>query len=210
VLAIADRLAPVLSALSDLNRLAILLAISQQPRSVKGLTDAVGLPQTLVSHHLRALRDSGLVTAAAQGRSNVYTLCCAPSPSRPGCWPPWPPEAHLPPDRPGSGRTSPFRRSKAEEVVMTTATPDEIRSAVRDHYADAARTATTGAGPTGHTRSLYPGQQRDQLPEQALTAALGCGNPTLLTQLQPGQIVLDLGSGGGIVPAAACPSRTSC
>jgi len=77
VVAIAERLAPVLAALSDANRLAILLAITQQPRSVKELTDAVGLPQTLISHHLKALRDTGLVTAEAQGRSNIYTLCCA-------------------------------------------------------------------------------------------------------------------------------------
>ncbi|GAA4607295.1 SAM-dependent methyltransferase [Actinoplanes octamycinicus] len=81
---------------------------------------------------------------------------------------------------------------------MTTATPDEIRTAVRDRYADAARAASTGDGPTAYTRSLYPEEQRDQLPEQALTASLGCGNPTLLAQLQPGQTVLDLGSGGGI------------
>jgi DNA-binding transcriptional ArsR family regulator len=77
VVAIAERLAPVLAALSDPNRLAILLAVTQQPRSVKGLTDAVGLPQTLVSHHLKALRDTGLVAVAAQGRSNIYSLCCA-------------------------------------------------------------------------------------------------------------------------------------
>jgi SAM-dependent methyltransferase len=81
---------------------------------------------------------------------------------------------------------------------MTTANPDEIRTAVRDRYAEAARSATTAAGPTAYTRSLYPEDQRDQLPEQALTASLGCGNPTLLAQLQPGQTVLDLGSGGGI------------
>jgi len=81
---------------------------------------------------------------------------------------------------------------------MTTATPEEIRTAVRDRYADAARTATAGAEPTEFIRSLYPQQQRDELPEQALTAALGCGNPTLLAQLRPGQTVLDLGSGGGI------------
>ncbi|GAA4607298.1 DNA-binding transcriptional ArsR family regulator [Actinoplanes octamycinicus] len=78
VVAAAGRLAPVLAALSDPNRLAILLAITQQPRSVKGLTDAVRLPQTLVSHHLKTLRDTGLVTVAAHGRSNIYTLCCAP------------------------------------------------------------------------------------------------------------------------------------
>jgi DNA-binding transcriptional ArsR family regulator len=72
----ARRLAPVLKALADENRLAIMLAIAQQQRSVKELTEAIGLPQTLVSHHLKALRDTGLVTATARGRSNVYALCC--------------------------------------------------------------------------------------------------------------------------------------
>lgn len=76
VLAVARHLAPVLAALSDANRLAILLAITQHPRSVKGLTELVGLPQTLVSHHLKALREVGLVTVTAQGRSNIYTMCC--------------------------------------------------------------------------------------------------------------------------------------
>jgi DNA-binding transcriptional ArsR family regulator len=76
VVAIAARLAPVLAALSDPNRLAILLAITRQPSSVKALAETVGLPQTLISHHLKALRDSGLVTVAAEGRSNIYALCC--------------------------------------------------------------------------------------------------------------------------------------
>ncbi len=83
---------------------------------------------------------------------------------------------------------------------MTTATPDQIRSAVTDHYAEAARTAAAGAvaGDRDYTATLYPARQRDELPEQAVLASLGCGNPTLLAQLQPGQTVLDLGSGGGI------------
>jgi DNA-binding transcriptional ArsR family regulator len=76
LVALAGRLAPVLAALSDANRLAILLAITQQPRSVKALTEVVGLPQTLVSHHLKALRDVGLVVATARGRSNIYAMCC--------------------------------------------------------------------------------------------------------------------------------------
>ncbi len=73
---VARRLAPVLKALSDENRLAIMLAIAQRERSVRDLTEAVGLPQTLVSHHLKALRDTGLVEATARGRSNVYAMCC--------------------------------------------------------------------------------------------------------------------------------------
>ena len=74
---LARRLAPVMKALSDENRLAILLAIAQRERSVIELTRVTGLSQTLVSHHLKSLRDNGLVAVTAQGRSNVYSLCCA-------------------------------------------------------------------------------------------------------------------------------------
>jgi DNA-binding transcriptional ArsR family regulator len=76
LVALAGRLAPLLAALADANRLAILLAVTQQPRSVKALTEVVGLPQTLVSHHLKALRDVGIVVATAKGRSNIYSMCC--------------------------------------------------------------------------------------------------------------------------------------
>jgi DNA-binding transcriptional ArsR family regulator len=76
-LELARRLAPVMKALSDENRLAILLAIAERERSVVELTAATGLSQTLVSHHLKSLRDNGLVEVTAQGRSNVYSLCCA-------------------------------------------------------------------------------------------------------------------------------------
>jgi ubiquinone/menaquinone biosynthesis C-methylase UbiE len=46
--------------------------------------------------------------------------------------------------------------------------------------------------------NLYDAAQAQQIPEEALRASLGCGNPTALAQLHPGEIVLDLGSGGGI------------
>lgn len=74
---LARRLAPVMKALSDENRLAILLAVAGRDHSVVELTAATGLSQTLVSHHLKSLRDTGLVTVTAHGRSNVYSLCCA-------------------------------------------------------------------------------------------------------------------------------------
>ena len=45
---------------------------------------------------------------------------------------------------------------------------------------------------------LYDQLQKDQLPEAAVLASLGCGNPTALAELKPGEVVLDLGSGGGI------------
>ncbi len=48
------------------------------------------------------------------------------------------------------------------------------------------------------TTNLYDASQAQQIPEEALKASLGCGNPTALAQLNPGETVLDLGSGGGI------------
>lgn len=72
----ARQIAPVLKALSDENRLTILLAVADRRSSVTELTAATGLSQTLVSHHLKSLRDNGLVVATAVGRSNVYSLCC--------------------------------------------------------------------------------------------------------------------------------------
>jgi DNA-binding transcriptional ArsR family regulator len=72
----ARKIAPVLKALSDENRLTILLAVADRQCSVTELMAATGLSQTLVSHHLKSLRDNGLVVATPVGRSNVYSLCC--------------------------------------------------------------------------------------------------------------------------------------
>lgn len=72
----ARQIAPVLKALSDENRLTILLAVADRESSVTELTAATGLGQTLVSHHLKALRENGLVVVTPVGRSNVYSLCC--------------------------------------------------------------------------------------------------------------------------------------
>lgn len=72
----ARDLAPQFKALADENRLAIVLLLSERDRTVRELTDATGLAQTLVSHHLAPLRDLGLVTVTPKGRSNIYSLCC--------------------------------------------------------------------------------------------------------------------------------------
>jgi SAM-dependent methyltransferase len=86
-------------------------------------------------------------------------------------------------------------------------TPDAeaIHKAVRDRYATAAKAASESSccGPTGAApgligSTLYEEGDRDSLPSAALTASLGCGNPTMLANLDLGDVVLDLGSGCGI------------
>ena len=79
----------------------------------------------------------------------------------------------------------------------------DIRTVVREYYANAVQAAENCCGPTGAAddligRTLYEDDVTDTLPEGALAVSLGCGNPTLLADLRPGQVVLDLGSGGGI------------
>lgn len=72
----ARELAPKLKALGDENRLMIALLLLEKPKTVKNLQEETGLSQTLVSHHLKLLREQELVSVVPRGRSNVYTLCC--------------------------------------------------------------------------------------------------------------------------------------
>src|SRR4051794_1070489 len=93
----------------------------------------------------------------------------------------------------------------------------EVREVVKEKYGEAARRVIAGKGLPADccsttsccegsaaascdpiTSNLYDEAQAKQIPEQALKASLGCGNPTALAQLNPGETVLDLGSGGGI------------
>jgi len=85
----------------------------------------------------------------------------------------------------------------------------EIKEIVKERYGQAAlRAAGGGSSCCGAaaavdysdpiTSELYDANQTAELPPEAVTASLGCGNPTALAELQPGETVLDLGSGGGI------------
>jgi arsenite methyltransferase len=86
----------------------------------------------------------------------------------------------------------------------------DLKQAVKDRYGEAARLAAKGkatcCGPeTSHSpccdpisSNLYAAGETDDLPVGATAASLGCGNPTALAELKPGEHVLDLGSGGGI------------
>ena len=88
-------------------------------------------------------------------------------------------------------------------------TEPNIQEAVKQKYGEAAKQVTSGgtaccggggqlSGCDPITRNLYDDAQKSSLPDTAVAASLGCGNPTALAKLQPGETVLDLGSGGGI------------
>lgn len=66
--------APTMRALGHEERLLVVLWLAGGSRSVRELEQATGMSQSLVSYHLRELREAGLVTASAQGRSNRYRL----------------------------------------------------------------------------------------------------------------------------------------
>jgi arsenite methyltransferase len=87
---------------------------------------------------------------------------------------------------------------------------DEIRETVREKYAESARRVAESSGACCGpsccstdsfdpvTSNLYSADEAAAVPQAAISASLGCGNPTALAQLNPGEKVLDLGSGGGI------------
>ncbi len=87
----------------------------------------------------------------------------------------------------------------------------DVREIVKEKYGQAALRVQTGAGNSccggassleascdPITANLYDATQEGEVPDMALKASLGCGNPTALAELKPGETVLDLGSGGGI------------
>jgi SAM-dependent methyltransferase len=99
-------------------------------------------------------------------------------------------------------------------LLMSTRESNELRDEVRRRYAESARAVTEGSVGCGcgsggccadgesdaatFGEALYDAEQRGSLPEAATLASLGCGNPTAVADLNEGETVLDLGSGGGI------------
>ncbi len=99
---------------------------------------------------------------------------------------------------------------KDEVPVEGSGVDDSVKEAVRRKYSRLARQITIEGGssccgdsetqrkPDPVTSNLYESDQLVGIPGKALLASLGCGNPTALAEVNPGEIVLDLGSGGGI------------
>ena len=94
---------------------------------------------------------------------------------------------------------------------MSATREQDIKQTVKEKYGQAARSVTEGQGAccggccsgpavakSPITADLYDPAQAGAVPDAALAASLGCGNPTALAELEPGETVLDLGSGGGI------------
>jgi arsenite methyltransferase len=86
-------------------------------------------------------------------------------------------------------------------------TQEELREEVRSRYAESALAVISGDARSccsskdtdaSFGSGLYEAEQRGELPETAVLASLGCGNPTAVAELREGETVLDLGSGGGI------------
>jgi arsenite methyltransferase len=94
-------------------------------------------------------------------------------------------------------------------AAMAAIDTDALTEEIREKYAEAARGAERGQGCCGDDSSccadsacfgaeLYDADEQGELPDAARLASLGCGNPTAVAELGEGEVVLDLGSGGGI------------
>jgi SAM-dependent methyltransferase len=100
-------------------------------------------------------------------------------------------------------------KSTSERLERPMSTDADLKEVVRNKYGAAASRVRSGEGGCCGsaasssccdpiTSGLYDAAQAGQVPDAALQASLGCGNPTALAELRPGETILDLGSGGGI------------
>ena len=154
-------------------------------------TSRLGLSQPTVSHHLKKLTEAGLLEREQRGKWAYFSL------------------------KRDARREARGRRRPERGVLLMTTTAEELRDEVRRRYAESARACHRGlrrlrlwerrvlrrswrVTVPSFVEAFYEAEQRGELPEAAVLASLGCGNPTAVADLHEGEVVLDLGSGGGI------------
>ena len=155
--------------------------------------------------------DAETACCTVTAEATAAGACCEDSlnvPAGASCCAPAPTEAASACCAPTSAVVTTLARPGASASALRTETikTDTIKDVVREKYAAVARTVTAEAGSCcGATASqqgpiswkLY-GAETAELPTEAVAASRGCGNPTALAELRSGEVVLDLGSGGGI------------
>lgn len=139
-------------------------------------------PQMLsrVSFHIDKLRQAGLVTSHRHGKSVICSI-----------------------DRAAVRDLIAYLENVAGPKHKEESQVDSIQETVRQKYGEIAAGVLLGnkgscCGPDEITTNLYNDAEAGEVPADAINASLGCGNPTALATLNPGETVLDLGSGGGI------------
>src|SRR4051812_42710636 len=117
-----------------------------------------------------------------------------------------------PKNTPAKSCCAPSCCAEEKAAAAPPAVDESLRQTVQDRYGQAVKAVLSGSKPSccgsapataenrcdPITANLYDAAQIGQIPREALLASLGCGNPTALAELKPGETVLDLGSGGGI------------
>ena len=184
-------------ALGDPSRILILnlLATSGRPMSVGEIVDELGLAQSTVSHHLKILGEVGFALVEREvtvswWRVNERCLACFPS------------AAEVVMGRVPAG-AAPWNESTATGEEDTMNEPSDVEAEVRRLLRRAPRSppATARRRAAGREADRFGAglyDDLDGLPDAATLASIGCGNPVAVADLHPGEVVLDLGSGGGI------------
>jgi ubiquinone/menaquinone biosynthesis C-methylase UbiE/DNA-binding transcriptional ArsR family regulator len=187
---------------SRLRIMQLLLSAHPDGMVVGEIQADLGISSSNLSHHLDKLKNEGLVQVKREGTflrctantealqallTFLYAECCTRS-----------------------------RAIQPEKIIPNLQTGEamstqDIKEVVKEKYGEAALRVTNNSGGSccgrassdSHcadpiTSNLYDTVQIEQLPDTAVLASLGCGNPTALAELKAGDVVLDLGSGGGI------------